>query len=62
MIFPVFGAVLISFLSCKGLNQLDWGGGQSGLHVRTFDDAKKPKHNNAIPVGMPDVVVDVSNG
>jgi len=32
------------------------------LRVRTFDDAKKPKHNNTIPVGTPDIVVDVSNG
>jgi hypothetical protein len=30
--------------------------------VRTFGDAKKPEHNDTIPVGTPDVVVDVSDG
>jgi hypothetical protein len=32
-----------------------------GLHMYTFEDAKKPKHNNTIPVSTPDVIVDVSN-
>jgi hypothetical protein len=31
------------------------------LHVRTFEDAKEPKHNNTILVSMLDVIVDVSN-
>ena len=30
--------------------------------MHTFEDTKKPKHNDTIPMSTPDVVVDIANG
>jgi len=32
------------------------------MHVHTFEDTKKPKHDDTIPMSMLDVVVDIANG